>query len=75
MYLTFFFKGENENFAGINVIYTQHCKVFFFIKANVISYSITIERKHKQINKKTVGAGEEKTKWMQQTKETVLILV
>ena len=59
---------------GINVIYARHCNTFFFIKSNVISNSVTIERKHKQI-KETVGVGEEKTKWIQQTKETVSALV
>ena len=60
----------------INDIYARHCKVFFFIKSNVISNSITIERKHKQIIiKKTVGVGEEKKKWIQQTKETVFTFV
>ena len=36
-------------------------KSSFFINSNVVSNSVTIERKHKQIKKKTVGVGEEKT--------------
>ena len=74
MHLMTFFTGVNENFVRINVIYAWHCKVFFFIKLNVISNSVMIERKHKQI-KKTVGVGEEKIKLIQQTKETVFTLV
>ena len=37
---------------GINVIYARHCKAFVFIKSNVISNSVMIEQKHKQIKKK-----------------------
>ena len=74
MHLMTFFTGVNENFVRINVIYARHCKVFFFIKSNGISNSVTIERKHKQI-KKTVGVNEEKIKLIQQTKETVFTFV